>query len=144
MIQSFCHRLRILQYNSNIICSRSPSVVCRTVFYGSRYGTGVSRAVPWRVESPAKTAVGIRPTTVTVRCAALLVQYLSPTEGNPQGELLPTASPWLLGDCTGSGLPIRIGAPLSPAVALAATGVYPCTALGTMRIASSKRKPLLG
>ena len=41
------------------------------------------------------------------------MQCLSPTEGNPQGELLPTASPWLLGDCTGSGHPIRIGAPLS-------------------------------
>ena len=41
------------------------------------------------------------------------MQYLSPTEGSPPGELLPTASPWLLGDCTGSGRPIRIGAPLS-------------------------------
>ena len=41
------------------------------------------------------------------------MQYLSPMEGNPQGELLLTASPWLLGDCTGSGRPIRIGAPLS-------------------------------
>ena len=28
-------------------------------------------------------------------------------------ELLPTASPWLLDDCTGSGRPIDIGAPLS-------------------------------
>ena len=28
-------------------------------------------------------------------------------------ELLPTASPWLLDDCTGSGRPIDIGVPLS-------------------------------
>ena len=51
------------------------AVVCRTVFYGSRYSTGVSHAEPWRVESATKTAGDIWPTTVTVRCATLVLEW---------------------------------------------------------------------